>query len=432
MLHKIAPNVVLMGGNGSTMATIETVPSQDLYGTSLGFGGTTFNDGLTHIRWGQYDNLPLQKMKLLQNSPNKMQLVITARDFVIGGGLGVFKKKPDLETGEIALKPFYSPAIESWLRRNRIYKYLNESAFQQGFSGNVFTNISYNPRLKEANLNVVDQFICRLAKPKTEGTPITAFKINPRFGLQIYNTNDTATSAVPGYDPSDPLRFLESIWHGKDCIPGQPHYGFKPWWFTESWTQITDLIAQFHINGLKNGYNIKYHIRIPEEYYDKLGDTIEERELAKDTLQKNMDKWLAGVENVNKAMVTHYLAEKYGEGKTAGIEIIEMKNNLPDDAYTKLFDTANIAQAGGHGILPALAGINVGSTLGNSGDQLRVAARFQEDYRTENDRHILTEPIRFAADMMGWDDDIVFWPKRIQDTPTLDKIAPDQRAGIKL
>lgn len=423
MITQLGNNITLVGN--ATQATIETVPTQDVYGSAY-WGSYHHNSGrFPHIQWGVRDDLPNRKMKLLQDNPTKMQLVITSRNFVIGAGIGVFKNTFNVETGEFELKPFYSKAIEMWLRQERIQNYASEAAFQQAFSGNIFTNLSYNRRTNTASLRVKDVFMTRAKSPENIGQPVSSYLLNPQFGMPFFSIENNIP--VAAYNPAQPQRHLESIWHGKDDIPGQPHYAFKPWWFTETWTQITDLIAQFHINGLKNGYNIKYHIRIPEEYYDKLGDTIEEREAAKDELSRNMDKWLAGVENVNKAMITHYLSEQYGTGKTAGIEIIELKNNLPDDAYTTLNETANRYQTSGHGVLPVLGGVDTGSKFGGSGSELRVAAQYHEDYNTYSDRHILTEPIRYAADMMGWDDDIVFWPKRILPIPTLDKIKPDDR-----
>jgi hypothetical protein len=118
-----------------------------------------------------------------------------------------------------------------------------------------------------------------------------------------------------------------------------------------------------------------------------------------------IDEFLAGVENADKAIVMIGQLTT-GDGKANDlIRIKSVDNKMTDEAYTKVFQSAQTAQAQGHGLLPVLAGIAEGDKLGGSGSELEHAAMYQVAYRTPSYRRHLIKPLNLALKLMGLDED---------------------------
>ncbi|OIN55438.1 hypothetical protein, partial [Arsenicibacter rosenii] len=266
-----------------------------------------------------------------------------------------------------------------------------------------FTRIEYEPDGTPV-LSVSDCFITRIGRPAS-GNKATEFHINPYFGSHAAGLQ-SGTDKLPAFDRKRPDQHVASIWHGREYISGQPFYAFPSWWCSRDWIELANLIAPFHISGLKNGYNIKYVIKVPKDYFDKEGGrTLDPKEVQKkwaDWTQK-MSDWLAGTDNVNKALIVRYLRGDDGKALDA-IDVVPLKNENSDDAYSKVWEMANIGITNAVGILPVLGGVTPGSKSGDSGSQIRVVANYQQSYRTPVHRKIILEPINFALRAMGYTD----------------------------
>jgi len=110
-----------------------------------------------------------------------------------------------------------------------------------------------------------------------------------------------------------------------------------------------------------------------------------------------------------------------------GVEIIPLKNEMTDDAYVKLYNTAKSAQASGHGIMASLAGVDTGNGLGSSGKEIEVTARFQQGFRTNSDRQLLLRPMMIQQQINGWDREIQFW---FEDIEVYTPDVTPKKAGI--
>lgn len=172
----------------------------------------------------------------------------------------------------------------------------------------------------------------------------------------------------------------------------------------KNWTGVSSKVPKFHNSGLDNGYNLKYHFSIPDDYFRK--DEYTEEEVDEETLKSQilseMAASLAGTDNVDKAFFTFHkvMADR---GMVSEVKITPLDNKMSDTAYTELFNTANVAQASGHGVLPSLAGIDTGSKLGGSGKELEAAANYQQGFLTWSDRELLLTIPRIVQKLMNWD-----------------------------
>ncbi len=183
---------------------------------------------------------------------------------------------------------------------------------------------------------------------------------------------------------------------------------------------------------MTSGYNIKYLIKFPDDYFDREGlETNEEKNEHKRRVLNQMKESLAGKKD--KAVVTYYKYDIQSMKALPGVEIVPLKNDMTDDAYVSLFNTANIAQASGHGVMPVLAGIDTGGKLGGSGKELEAAAMYQQKFMTYSDRALLLRPLIEVQDLNGWDSKIKFWFEDIEvyvtdSTPTNSPANPNNPA----
>ena len=133
---------------------------------------------------------------------------------------------------------------------------------------------------------------------------------------------------------------------------------------------------------------------MPKNYFDKDvgGKELTSKEIEKKwkDFSESMKKFLSGVDNVDKTILSRYSFGDDGKAMT-GIEIEPLKNFMTDDAYSKVSEMASLAIANAGNILPTMAGVNPGK--GNdSGSQIRVMSDYQQHFRTAAIRHILLDP----------------------------------------
>ncbi|MDR6195177.1 hypothetical protein [Siphonobacter sp. SORGH_AS_0500] len=383
-------------------AVLVTFGDTDTAYSATAGGGSNRSD---FVPWGA-KNDQLSEMHLLAcESPNKWRLMKTRRDFIVGRGVYAHKGEDSNKAG-LLFKPVYDPDFEAWKEDVEFDLVFISMCLQFAFSANVFIKLTFDLSKKLVGLEVIDAFKVRIRKPGPKENRISAYLVNPNFGTKHYKPAET--DVVPAFDRKDPAKYAVSILHLKENLPGQDYYAFADWWGTKDWAKVTNKIPKFHDAGLDNGYNVKLHISIPDNYFDKEGLTDEQKEqLKEDTLQGMADTF-AGVENADKILVTFHQTEMLGQKAMPGVQIKPLDNKMSDDAYTTLFNTANVAQASGHGVLPALAGIDTGGKLGGSGKELEAAANYQQGFLTYTDRLILLNVLNIAKRANGWDKELQF------------------------
>lgn len=397
MLQTISNNLSL-ATNGKTGAYLTFVGHDQAHTPAVGWYDTSEALYPDHYPWGFRDDKPNQMHKLMAANDKALQLLRTQTKYIVGAGVGAFKKI--VENRKTIYEPYEASDLQDWTEAAEIQEFFKSLSWQWSFSWNSFANISiaYKNGRYFARPTVRDLFTIRAGRILPGESRIQRFFLSDKFATPYYKA--APKIIVPAFDPAFPTEFAESILHVKEPIPGQPIYAFAGWWGGEKWLEVSNLIPQFHISGLKNGYNIKYMIKIPVDYFIQQGITDEDAQRnAFAELQSNFDKWLSGVNNVNKALLTRYFMDNSGK-QVSGIIIEPLNNPLSDEAYTRVSTTADIAHASAHGILPSLAGIDTGSKLGGSGSELRLAYEYAK-MMTATDRQAQLKPIVAAARISG-------------------------------
>lgn len=360
----------------------------------VNFGAAPLSQGGFKIApWGA-DNLQPQKMlELVHNNHLKPQLITTARDFVLGARIGVFQRS--IVDDKERVVPVLNAEMEDWYEDIEGDAALQSLAYNLETFANCFSVLSLASKNYVEAIQSFDGTVVRAlvtAKPKPE-----------RYALHHDWRNFRADEAkiLPVFDFKNPSKFGECLVHGRDWTPGQKYYDMPPYWGTRKWTEVSNKIPCFHSSGLDNGYNVKYHIRIPMGYFDQFGDSPEKRKKAELDLMANMNEMLAGVENTDKVFVSKFAVDA-GGNKLPGWEIVPIENKMSDTAYDSVNTQANIAHTSGHGIDPSLAGIDTGSKLGGSGSEKRISYQLHLALRTPQKRKILLKTLKAAHKIMGF------------------------------
>jgi hypothetical protein len=204
---------------------------------------------------------------------------------------------------------------------------------------------------------------------------------------------------VPSY--SEKGTDKKVMFHGRNYTPGQAYYALPDWYGSLNWINLANEIPLWHLNGIKNGYNIRYHIQIPMSYFDRYKEN--ERMEKREELRSQMTKWLSGAEGSGKTFLSFI---KSGGTETDQFKINPISADLKDDAYASIFEQSNQAMTSGHGISPSLAGIETAGKL-SSGSEMRMAYQIYCELKTPGPRSILLQ----------WLKEIVWkhnaWPKDI-------------------
>lgn len=372
---------------------------------SFGNGGTYWNASMAdHVQWGPADSLPNTMRKLIERNSIVFPLLQSARDMIYGSGVGFFKRQTTADN-KLELVPFTDTKLEEWCEDVSLPSLIIERINQRVDNANIFTRWVWAPQSKWFRLETSDSFSTRIGVPAAK-KPVSEFHYNPYFGQTLRYLDESDKIPVFSERDFDANRLnTVTIRHTREGIPGQPFYSFPSWWCGQDAVELANLIIEFHKNGILNGYNIKYLIRMPKDHFRESGgkNLSEAEQMVKwKNWEENFSRWLSGQKNVNKSLIVKYL--RGSDGKMLdNVDVQPLKNEMSDEAYEKIWEIANRSIANSIGLLPTLAGVNPGK--GNdSGSQIRVMAEFQQHFRTPIHRHFVLEDIRLALRSLGYTD----------------------------
>ena len=359
----------------------------------VNFGAAPLNQGGYKIApWGADNLQPNKMLELVYNNHLKPQLITTGRDLLLGSRIGVFQRS--IVEGKERVEPVLDLEMEDWFDAIEGDIALQSSAYNLEAFANYFTVLSLAGKTDVESIQSFDATLVR-ALVTTKSRP-------EKYALHHDWRNFRADEAkiLPAYDPKNPSKFGECLLHGRDWTPGQKYYDLPPYWGSRQWTKVSNKISKFHESGLDNGYNLKYHIKIPMGYFDQF-DTPEAKKKAEQDLMTAMNEMLAGVENTDKVFVSKFAVDLNGK-QLPGWEIVPIENKMSDKAYDSVNQQANIAHTSSHGIDPSLAGIDTGGKFGGSGSEKRISYQLHIAMRTAQKRKILLKPYQAAAKIMGF------------------------------
>lgn len=423
-------------GQGKVQALVEFGDTTTVYDTTAGSKSAsapvTKTAGYDIALWGRNNQRPQEILQLVRNNHAKGQLLKTERDFLLGSGISLFTKK--IEGGKKIISHIEDPEIQDWMDSININQYISSLAWQQVYFWSLPTLCDIDPKTRKISaIQSLDHIQFR-AETIQKGQIANAY-LHPNWKNVVQKDIILKPIFDPNYHKLEDFTKSHGsfVYWAKEDVPGQYYYPTPAWWGTENWTKAASLIPLYHVAGFTNGWNLKYHIVVPFDYMLKLTGGSEDPKLIqeqKEILANELDKWLSGAANNGKAFISYSVQDTFGK-EAAGWKIEALDNKMTDKAYVDLDKQANINQASGHGIDPALAGVDTGGKLGGSGSEKRISYQLHLALRTPQPREMLLRFLnKVAIPLNGWKDKNIFFGIEDIDITTLDNNPTGQSSVV--
>jgi hypothetical protein len=442
--QQINENTYLLPGSAALLSFSNPTPSVT---DRAGNGGkemqiTVGETGLAKIwTWGKNNLLPQDREALVLDNNIVPELMATKRDITVGGGLMCYRER--FEDGKRIIEEVpIPPAAQAWFDalsdRNGgqdIEAYLLKSCRNLIYHSNTFSEFV---RERGGGIFSMAAMECRHLRPE-KMTKTGAVKNWFWSGnWKEYRKEEYRPYAIPAYI-NEARKQSKFIMHCMDDVLSDEYLGIPTWWGGRAWIECANAIPIFHIQNLRNGYTIRWHIEIPKDYfwdYTAASMSLKEKEdakskeaAAKQEFLKKLNMFLAGYEQAGRALITEYELNKQMGKDFPGIKVTALNVDLKDKALLDLFEKSNDANISAQGIHPTLAAIQTQGKL-SSGSEIRNAFAMYVAIKTPVKRAILLKPINYVHRVNKWGEGIKWGFRDIEITNLDENPAGQQTVAV--
>lgn len=378
------------------------------------------------VFWGANNSLPEEREALVSANNIVPQLIRTKRDIILGDGLMTFKEHfngKNREVEEVAMPAEYADFLEE---NEENYGGLEEMCNDLLLHGQYYVQMGSNPKNQIAFLKPHRARCVRAQRQNAKGI-IPMYWLYGAWG----KVNDSQKldevknlMSIPAYQrgKNQPT----AIYQGADKLFGGPYYFDPHYAGSDTWIKVANTIPKFHLSNLENGFNIRYLIKVPEDYFlrslsdDKRKDSDKIRQhliQAKTTFKNKLNEFLAGAKNAGRGLIVTKHFYKHLQKEWPELEIIPLEVDLKDEAMLKLYESSNQANTSAHGIPPVLAGLATGAKM-TSGSEIRNLYNFWQISATTMPRKQLLKPFQITWRRMGLDKTIKLGFRNMELTTT--------------
>jgi hypothetical protein len=349
-----------------------------------------------YAEWYEKNLTPMDYLAVINANKAAAPILDTKAKFIAGKGIFLYREK--IENGKKGVEVVETPTeIKAFFKKIRVEDFLYRMAHDLCVFGNAFAQLVKTKSGDSiATIAHRDASTVRAGIMNEEGFS-EKFIVCSDWKKPDFTENGN-TLLFEGYIPDSPIKGKSCIVHIKDYAAGYAYYPPPSWAGLKDWLELDNLIPLWHISGLKNGYNIRYVIRVNERLFAGLDDAAALKK-RKEKLRADLDACLSGKEGNGKPLI---LYEKDNDYKEQGLVKIEpITTQLNDKAFTDLFNSSNSATTSGFQIDPTLCGIETAGKL-SSGSEKRIAYQIWLALHTPRPRKLILEPIEIVWERNGW------------------------------
>ena len=393
--------------------------------------------------WGEDDCLPTQIRQKLEKVPMASAAIYKQVAMMYGNGLQYYKNS-DLKDGESKIQRAHIPAIENWMKANRLQlRWLIPQFVDYRYYMQTFSEVILNKRGDQiTNLCHKPAEFCRLSKQNERSLDIERVIYSPDFATGFQPPPERRKSG-PLFVWYDEDRFLNCLrgskffYHSRFETPGITYYA-RPFWLglfrKGGWIDVSISVPEIVNSMMSNQVRLKYQIIIPESYFeirhrDWQTYTDEKRIEAIDSKIDEINQALAGTENAYKSIsvVTRQDIQGNELGK---IEIIAIDDKIKEGSWVPSSEKADAQIVQGLGLHPSQVGLAPeGGKMGaGSGSDQRESFNTHISLNTI-DQEVVLEPLNWIAQFNArtnpeWD--VTFFIDHTHHTTT-----NEQESGMK-
>jgi len=377
----------------------------------------TSDNGTRKIKaWGEVNRLPIEREMLLMDNNIMLELLATIRSIVLGSGIKMFEKSKDKD-GKSTLKVVDFPEeIQAFMDNSDFpTKYEEEGINQLLIHANI--PVSFITSNDGTMINSMMSYKCRDIRAE----------MKQKFGENIngfywgdYSEKNKKSLIYKYIKSMPPLRDIsqkkfrgEGILWVSDNMIHDGYYAHPRWWGAKEWILLANKIPVFHLNNIANGYLVRYHVEIPNDSFldqeafdaatteEEINKCKADQKRARQEFMDAIDKFLAGEENVGKALYTFFKTDETGK-KLDGVTINSVPVDLKDESLIKLYEKAIQSLHTASGLHPTLANVEQSGKL-SSGSEMKAALNTWIQIKAPIFRKKLLEPLKYLLKYNGWD-----------------------------
>lgn len=406
--------------------------------------------------WGEDNRFPQNIVNSLSKCGIAQRIIKTQTENLYGGGL-IYGKVIDIDAGgnevfQVA-KPGEFPEVDAFFDENNIPLYFAEYGMDYFQFANAFPEIILSKDKKKIVGIIIDEACdCRISQHDESGNSKYVYisklwgadgdqfvKFDPTKSMSTFYNSKTITASTQADGKYIIERRLLDRYFSLESLKKQTekhsdlnyvlplnfpsanktYYQLASWDGARlsGWIEIASKVPQMLQSLYKNAFNIRYHIEIPSDYFQKKFGTEnwnkfteEEQSKAQKEVLESINKVLTGSDNAYKSLITMFDVSKMGENEVGRVKIqkIDAKNDTSSDLLTS--GTANSEIAVAFGINPNTLGMGKpgGVYSSNQGGSNIREGKLEADSRLTLDRQIALEPFRLIAKYNGWPKELKF------------------------
>lgn len=251
--------------------------------------------------------------------------------------------------------------------------------------------------------------------------PVTGEMEGYFLSRQWWLLNPTDYVEIPAFDRFNPFSKPNAIYEHRLHSVDKDYYVVPEWHSNVRILQLAKKIPQWILSNIDNSINIKYHVRIPQEYFENLfpieryKDDVNAQQAAmlayELTVKQNIDNMLTGAENAGKIFYSKIAIDKdpsspnYGK-PIPGWEIVQVPNDIKDTAWMAAYGSMAAAMCTAHGMPPSLAGIIIPQSGASSGSNVREEFNYYNQLNVTQPQQTTLEWFEFVKRFNKWPEDI--------------------------
>ena len=384
--EKVGPNVSVSSSSGNVFEFYNTKSSRtDPYVKRVG--------GIKIVPWGKDNLQPYHDRQLLADNDIKESIIKLKTSLLAGKRLMLYREV--IEDGKQNIEVVQDNELSDWIEEWGIESFFEETLLDLEEFGNSFAEIVLTRNAKKAaslmSMNLVDARLTPVVNRYDSEELIVADWLKDKK----LSLSSDELEKIPLLNNRRPMmdigKYFKSALHIKNNVSGQPYYNTQIWSGTKNWTEVANIIPRFHLQGLKNGYMLRYHVKIPYSYFADCG-TEEEKQKKMTEVQQTLDNVVSGADNAHKAF---YSFLKTIGAATEEWKIEKIETDLKDESYLALHEAASKVHARGHNIHPVLAGIETSGSL-SSGSEILNLLNYFIAYIAPRPRRLALTPINLV------------------------------------
>lgn len=370
--------------------------------------------------WGQQNDLPQFREQVIGDNNIVGSLIQTKRDILIGTGLYAYKVEFKSDGGKRNIIEVPIPQqAQDFFDLVDIDTFHQDAAREHLFHANAFTEFIRTRGGDIHSMSIKECKYTRLGEQNSRGKVEHAYisggwasGVYAKDGLTEY---DREVVKIPLYAPD--AQQSKFILHTGDRLLNDGYYNSPTWWGSLNWIELANSIPIFHQSNIMNGYTIRFHIRIPKNYFYNAPVGIDdpaaemtarnEEQLKRQEFMDNINNLLAGKLNAGRALFTQFEINDVLGKEFPGISIEPINVDIKDKALLDLFEKSNTANISAQGIHPTLANIETAGKL-SSGSEMRNAYNTYLAVKTNTPRKIILKSLELVKKINKWDPDIYF------------------------